>query len=82
MGESSLQVETDPGKGTPFATAYAINSASDHVDKNSWTVAVHPLRHELRWPREMYRTTFLKLGGGKRIDQYRSLLGLNECYKL
>lgn len=50
MGESSLQVETDPGKGTPFATAYAINSASDHVDKNSWAVAVHPLWHELRWP--------------------------------
>ena len=35
MGESRLQVETDPGKRPPFATAYAVNSASDYVDKNS-----------------------------------------------
>jgi hypothetical protein len=82
MGESHLQVETDPGKGPPFATADAVDSANDHVDKISWGVAVHPLWRELRWTRKMYRTTLLILGCGKRLDKYRSLLGLNECYTL
>jgi hypothetical protein len=43
LGKRRLRVETDPGKGPPFTTAYAVISASDHINKNSWAVTVHPL---------------------------------------
>jgi hypothetical protein len=36
-----VQTETDPSERPAFPTPYAINSASDNVDKNSWAVAVH-----------------------------------------
>lgn len=36
-----MQIEKDPSERPAFPTLYAINSASDDVDKDSWAVAVH-----------------------------------------
>jgi hypothetical protein len=66
LSQCCLQVERDPGERPAFSTAYAVDGASNDVDKNSGAVAFHGvlMRNEILSGVVSYNSSELGLGKG------------------